>query len=316
MSLTKIQDCTPDQILGILRSILDEIEDSDRDGYGLRAGMFIRYGHEISILYNAPVVSISKLSSKFNGDVAKFVGGLDSKEICGVLKALFFDSVNHMERNSSHVSINFGIVLARKIVQALNIEPIQIDDYDLNSKGSQNNRGGVYLSKVVESKPLPTPSENETESEIDVDQDGFALVSTSSLSGEALDWAILTIKGEKIISIDGSLWVDTSVESMIKGKSGLWLSHVSFTKNGSLSCDIIENEKIATRFDDSWSATKNDGNYDSKVTLAFGETMLIAAMRCYVISKIGYEMKLPTSLCAPGIETIKPPQSKLTPRPK
>ena len=59
---------------------------------------------------------------------------------------------------------------------------------------------------------------------------------------------------------------------------------------------IIEREKIATRFDleeQEWQATIAA---EDEWVYGWGTTPLIAAMRCYVASKLGDEVQIPEGL--------------------
>lgn len=62
---------------------------------------------------------------------------------------------------------------------------------------------------------------------------------------------------------------------------------------------IIEQERIALRFDDEWIALMYGIDYDAEGMpdeYPFGPTPLIAAMRCYVASKLGDEVEVPEEL--------------------
>jgi len=62
---------------------------------------------------------------------------------------------------------------------------------------------------------------------------------------------------------------------------------------------IIEREEIALepmthdKYGDGWLATRVEG---PAICMEFGPTMLIAAMRCYVASKLGDEVEVPEEL--------------------
>lgn len=62
---------------------------------------------------------------------------------------------------------------------------------------------------------------------------------------------------------------------------------------------IIEREGIALepmthdKYGDGWLATRVEG---SVICMEFGPTMLVAAMRCYVVSKLGSEVEVPEEL--------------------
>ena len=118
---------------------------------------------------------------------------------------------------------------------------------------------------------------------------------TSELQGAVLDWAVA--KCEQGEFMDETWWADFSHESCY---STDW-------EEGGL---IIEREKLgvwwATHYVDDdgveygnhWYAEPGctDDNADKPYRVATGNTPLIAAMRCYVASKLGDEIELPKEL--------------------
>jgi hypothetical protein len=105
---------------------------------------------------------------------------------------------------------------------------------------------------------------------------------TSELSGAALDWAVTKCEGydHKVTS---SEW-------------GMWGWATDWTQGG----PIIEREKInhawLTKQDlgmepEHYCVAHSDGSY-----ARYGPTPLIAAMRCYVASKLGDEVNVPKEL--------------------
>ena len=108
---------------------------------------------------------------------------------------------------------------------------------------------------------------------------------TSELTGAALDWAVAKCElGEAINEVDDPHFYSTD-----------W----------ALAGPIIEREGIAldclrTCFViDSWVATSEmvrEGDYYSPVIEFTGSTPLIAAMRCYVASKLGDQVEVPNEL--------------------
>jgi hypothetical protein len=92
-------------------------------------------------------------------------------------------------------------------------------------------------------------------------------IKTVDLTGAALDWAVAKCEGKP---------------SWMMGFSTEW------EKGG----PIIERERINIRDDggDQWAAD------DSIRAAAYGPTPLIAAMRCYVASKLGDEVEVPEEL--------------------
>lgn len=92
---------------------------------------------------------------------------------------------------------------------------------------------------------------------------------TAALTGTALDWAVAKADGEDYFKLD------------LYAPSKLW-------EQGGL---IIEQERI--------SLIDQGGDYWQALCgwiETFGDTPLIAAMRCYVASKLGDEIELPEEL--------------------
>jgi len=98
---------------------------------------------------------------------------------------------------------------------------------------------------------------------------------TASLSGAALDWAVMSAIYPGIDT--GSFWFD-----FVKANphSTRW----------DLSGPIIENEGISIApYELHWWIARDNTNTISK-------TPLIAAMRCYCLSKLGDEVEIPKEL--------------------
>lgn len=95
---------------------------------------------------------------------------------------------------------------------------------------------------------------------------------TNELTGSALDWAVAKCEGTRL-------------------EYGL-TDDERYSTNWAQGGPIIEREKIETRHDgrQSWCAWING------VGAVHGPTPLIAAMRCYVASKLGDEVEVPTGL--------------------
>ena len=108
---------------------------------------------------------------------------------------------------------------------------------------------------------------------------------TSELTGAALDWAVAKLEGDMVP--DGGVMIQT------------WPFYSSDWSQGG---PIIEREKIDLRWDVTLENT--DGHWiaewwpdeedDSRIWgFCSGPTPLIAAMRCYVASKLGDEVEVP-----------------------
>ena len=106
---------------------------------------------------------------------------------------------------------------------------------------------------------------------------------TSELTGAALDWAVAKCG-----------FVQGTARSLIA-------SEKRYSTDWAVGGPIIEREGIELRYwglhSVPWKASI-DGDTDAGVVLyeEHGTTPLIAAMRCYVASKLGDEIEIPTEL--------------------
>ena len=119
---------------------------------------------------------------------------------------------------------------------------------------------------------------------------------TSELIGSALAWAVGVADKRQIrFGIGGSLEVRGRTENGDELPEGwdmwmLWYPQANWAQGG----PIIERERITIDpFDDfpNWCATIPGHQYR-----VYGHTPLIAAMRCYVASKLGDEVDIPKEL--------------------
>ena len=115
----------------------------------------------------------------------------------------------------------------------------------------------------------------------------FKTVKTTELSGAVLDWAVGRCYQVKTTIKNGRVWLDDGV---------LYFPSVYWGQGG----PIIEMEKIDVNSKinaggdvDEWRAIKGIG---AKTKARYGPTPLIAAMRCYVASKLGDEVEIPQEL--------------------
>jgi hypothetical protein len=94
---------------------------------------------------------------------------------------------------------------------------------------------------------------------------------TSELADAALDWAVMQCRGL------------------------VWALHgrVPFSTDLAQGGPIIEREYIQLTIDLGWIATRKEG---PAVSEEHGPTPLIAAMRCYVASVLGDEVKIPATI--------------------
>jgi len=104
---------------------------------------------------------------------------------------------------------------------------------------------------------------------------------TSELSGPALDWAVAKCEGRREPELINNFHV-------------AWYTwgNVRYSSNWAHGGPIIEREKITlvVYWNGLWVAEPEEA-YES-----VGETPLVAAMRCYVTSKLGEEIEVPEEL--------------------
>lgn len=104
---------------------------------------------------------------------------------------------------------------------------------------------------------------------------------TSELTGAALDWAVAKCEGEEVSLVKGqleTLWTENG-----------WKPSTNWSQGG----PIIERERITVVAmpDGSWQSQGKDLRPHFH-----NPTPLIAAMRCYVASKLGDEVEIPDEL--------------------
>mgnify|MGYP001118831958 CR=1 FL=1 len=123
-------------------------------------------------------------------------------------------------------------------------------------------------------------------------------VKTSALSGDALDWAVASIEWAAHDS-------DTNILMVTVGDDNGWVYNP--TENWSQAGPIIEREEIHLlgpyehhpKGLTGWgSHAKYRGktNPGSALAVAHGPTPLVAAMRCFVLDKLGDTIDIPEEL--------------------
>ena len=105
---------------------------------------------------------------------------------------------------------------------------------------------------------------------------------TSELTGAALDWAVAKCEGADYLSAH---------------KDGFAIEYFSYSTDWAQGGPIIERQKIGLRephkTPDVWYGRVTA---DVTVFMKSGPTPLIAAMRCFVASKLGEEVEIPKEL--------------------
>jgi hypothetical protein len=115
-------------------------------------------------------------------------------------------------------------------------------------------------------------------------------IKTNELTRAALDWAVAKCEGYVVFIKHAPVQVMYTP----KGKRS-WYIYTPST-DWSQGGPIIEREKI--RLDTTWNC--EDGYWSARMDTVggwwLGDTPLIAAMRCYVASKLGDEVNIPEEL--------------------
>ena len=119
-------------------------------------------------------------------------------------------------------------------------------------------------------------------------------IKTAELTGAALDWAVAECEGYDCLFDDevSGAWLVPQQGYLHDEKP---LSKFNPTANWAQGGPIIERERIELRFDRSGRMT-NPWNASTLERMTGGPTPLMAAMRCYVASKLGDEIKVPEEL--------------------
>ena len=122
---------------------------------------------------------------------------------------------------------------------------------------------------------------------------------TSELTGAALDWAVAKTEGATDFWFDtvATYWVklDGKDRALRYGWAQSYLPSTDWCQGGS----IIEREELTlshSPYDHVFYGRTRPWCAEKKGRMEYGPTPLIAAMRCYVASKLGDEIELPEEL--------------------
>ena len=113
-------------------------------------------------------------------------------------------------------------------------------------------------------------------------------MNTRELTGAALDWAVAKCEGVSVEHVN-----DNITQCLLMSRGGRFNPSTNWAQGG----PIIERERIAidgTAIVGQWMATiyiHNEEPWEMR-----GPTPLIAAMRCYVASKLGDTVDVPPEL--------------------
>ena len=117
---------------------------------------------------------------------------------------------------------------------------------------------------------------------------------TSGLIGAALDWAVAMCEG--YFAEQPEYWVTAAGAKHFMGMRDGDVHWTHSSTDWSQGGPIIEREKIATVFKASGKWFAYTYEMAGKQAAEYGTTPLIAAMRCYVASKLGDDIELPREL--------------------
>jgi len=114
-------------------------------------------------------------------------------------------------------------------------------------------------------------------------------IKTIEMTGAALDWAVANCEGVSV------RWSAAHEQLLVDGYPYMvWQSSTNWAQGG----PIIERDgiRIVKAAPTVWGAVYSSGDIGRE---HFATTPLIAAMRCYVASKLGDEVDVPEELCPP-----------------
>ena len=117
---------------------------------------------------------------------------------------------------------------------------------------------------------------------------------TSELTGAALDWAVAKCEGATNLRHDTVVTWWFTLNGEDRALSRGWSTKQNFapSTDWAQGGPIIEREHIAVDWDGAaWCASDNDNPI-----ACYGPAPLIAAMRCYVASKLGSEVEVPDDI--------------------
>ena len=119
----------------------------------------------------------------------------------------------------------------------------------------------------------------------------------SELTGPALDWAVAKCKGQALLDPNNNEW--EYCWNLLGDNSGnYYFPSTDWAQGG----PIIEQEKMTISYDEdgqtysAYVSLFRQRGMSNRTRWRSGPTPLIAAMRCFVASKLGEEVELPEKL--------------------
>lgn len=131
-------------------------------------------------------------------------------------------------------------------------------------------------------------------------------IKVSEAAGIALDWMVAKCEGwewKTGISpwFGNEPWIESGIAGVSLKRRQLW--EFAYSTKWAHGGPIIEREFIGVNprvdrtLEECWSAQFYEGVKNDLYVNEYGPTPLIAAMRCYVASKLGDEVEVPEGLC-------------------
>ena len=138
-------------------------------------------------------------------------------------------------------------------------------------------------------------------------------IKTNELTGAALDLAVAMAIGCEVVFIHEHFSQIARLSGWSEGKIAEYLAKMdnypcsldrvgnprpipSYSTDYSRGCPIIDQEKIDTKWDRVVWLANSRWVQDEERVYMYGPTRLIAAMRCYVASRLGDEVEVPDEL--------------------
>jgi len=120
-------------------------------------------------------------------------------------------------------------------------------------------------------------------------------IKTPELSGAALDWAVAVAEGDESVNINEHSFVPDCEQWSIVRKhlpkySTNWKQGGPILEENDISIECFAYPYDATRGPDRYMAWRCGERH------CLGPSPLVAAMRCYCQSKLGYEVEVPEEL--------------------
>ena len=125
-------------------------------------------------------------------------------------------------------------------------------------------------------------------------------IKTSELTGIALDWAVAMCEGGEHLAFDGITWgfvLNRELKVLAKGwaPSMSYLPSTDWAQGGPIIERLILRAGLVLRC--YVEQQRCEASLDFPHKFSYGPTPLVAALRCYVASRLGDEVEVPDALC-------------------